>query len=142
MNREGPRSPDSLLAEIQEQLVRYREQRDLKSLRELTVLVTEMGDTVRKLGRAVAVAAGLSPTSARARIRGYFERFPQEVIDGIELAAISGISEYARRIRELREEGFPIRTGPDAVNPDSGSTLRADQYLYLPDDQASSPQRR
>ena len=98
--------------------------------------------TVRQLGQSVGAAAGLSPTSARDRIRGYFSAFPNEIIDGLELAVVSGISEYARRIRELREEGFEIRTGADAGDPKIRNELRPDQYLYVPADQSRGPIRR
>ena len=136
------RSPDALLAQIQDQLKRYEEVRDAGSLRDATVAIVAIEKSVRQLGRSVGVAAGLSSTSARERIKGYLEEFHDQVIDGIELAAVSGIAQYARRIRELREEGFVIRTGPDAVDPKTGTTLRSDQYLYLTTDQNSKPKRK
>lgn len=134
-------SPDLLLANINEQLSKYEEAKDISSLREVTLMIVDIEQTVRQLGRSVGVAAGLSPTSARNRIRGYLEAFPNQVIEGNELAAISGIAQYARRIRELRDEGFVIRTGPDSTNPMTGQKIRPDQYLFIPDEQPA-PQRR
>jgi hypothetical protein len=50
--------------------------------------------------------------SARDRILAYLLRYPHQIIDGDELAVISGISEWARRVRELRVEfGWWIYSG-------------------------------
>lgn len=50
--------------------------------------------------------------SARERILYYLRRYQFKVIAGDELAVVSGISEYARRVRELRVEyGWPIYSG-------------------------------
>jgi 5-methylcytosine-specific restriction endonuclease McrA len=63
-------------------------------------------------------------SAARERILAYLKLFPREVIDGTELAVVSGIQEFARRIRELRVEfGYRISTGL------SRDDLRPDQYV-------------
>jgi hypothetical protein len=50
--------------------------------------------------------------SARDRILAYLLKYPQQIVDGDELAVISGISEWARRVRELRVEfGWWIYSG-------------------------------
>ena len=50
--------------------------------------------------------------SARARILFYLKKYPQILIDGDELLVVSGIREYARRIRELRVQfGWLIVSG-------------------------------
>lgn len=50
--------------------------------------------------------------SAQDRILRYFLTYPNEIIGGAEIAVISGIQEYARRIRELRVElGWKIYSG-------------------------------
>lgn len=46
--------------------------------------------------------------SARARILGYLQARDGEWVAGEELAEVAGISEWARRIRELREDGYAI----------------------------------
>jgi hypothetical protein len=54
-------------------------------------------------------------SSARERILYYLRRYQFKVIAGDELAVVSGISEYARRVRELRVEyGWPIYSGMTA----------------------------
>lgn len=51
-------------------------------------------------------------TSARNRILFYFRSYQGEIINGDELLAIAGISEWARRVRELRvQEGWAITSG-------------------------------
>lgn len=50
--------------------------------------------------------------SAQDRILAYLRKYPGEIVLGDELMVVAGISEYARRIRELRvEHGWPIFTG-------------------------------
>lgn len=63
--------------------------------------------------------------SARAKLRKYFLANVGEVLDSQELKKVSGgISEWARRIRELRnEEGFQILTHNDL------NELKPGQYL-------------
>lgn len=50
--------------------------------------------------------------SARDRILHYFRKYPGVVISGDELLVVSGIQEYARRVRELKVEfGWSIASG-------------------------------
>ena len=50
--------------------------------------------------------------SARDRILAYLFKYPRVVIHGDELLVVAGISEYARRIRELRVQfGWPVLSG-------------------------------
>jgi hypothetical protein len=48
------------------------------------------------------------PGSAKARIRAYLVEHVGETVYGEELAEVSGILAWARRVRELREDGLPI----------------------------------
>jgi hypothetical protein len=51
-------------------------------------------------------------SSARERIIAYFLRYPSTVISGDELMVVSGIAEWARRVRELRVQfGWSIYSG-------------------------------
>ena len=53
-------------------------------------------------------------TSARDKIRSYLEENVGKVVTTSMIREVAGISEYARRIRELRdEEGMRIRTHID-----------------------------
>lgn len=65
---------------------------------------------LRDLGKA------LIPTeygsAARDRILYYFRKYPGTIINGDELLVVSGIQEYARRLRELRVQfGWAIVSG-------------------------------
>ena len=63
---------------------------------------------------------------ARARLREFFIQNLGKVVDTATLGKIAGISEYARRIRELRDiEGFKILSYRDR------SDLKPRQYLLL-----------
>lgn len=63
--------------------------------------------------------------SARDRILIYLKENVGQVVTGKELAEVGGISEFARRIRELRHEhgGWQISTGMNR------SDLRPDEYV-------------
>ncbi len=47
-------------------------------------------------------------SGAKTRIRRYLEERVGQVVYGEEISAVAGISEWARRVRELREEGLAI----------------------------------
>lgn len=69
----------------------------------------------------------MSSKGARARLRAHFLANLGRIMDSDELRAVAGnISEWARRIRELRtEEGYQILTHNDR------SDLKPGQYLLL-----------
>lgn len=64
---------------------------------------------------------------ARAKLRAYFLGNLGRVMDSDELRGVAGgISEWARRIRELRdEEGYPIQTHNDRAD------LKPGQYILM-----------
>lgn len=117
-----------LVKHLAEQLAQYHSDLPELALRERVLRLIDLQNSFRKLGKAVVAEAGFTTGSARDRIRQYLMVHSGEVIDGTELAVIAGISEYARRVRELREEGLGILAGP-AVDPSTGLALRPDQYL-------------
>lgn len=92
------------------------------------------------LGVSVAHLAGITAAGARERIRLYLVRYAGVAIDGEELQVVSGISEFARRVRELRiEQGYQIASGA-SPDPNSGVILSPDQYVLIsaiPDQQAA-----
>lgn len=60
-----------------------------------------------------------------------FIEYPSIVTDGIETAVASGISDHARRIRQLRVEcGYQIASGA-SPDPESGIDLKPDQYMLV-----------
>jgi len=83
--------------------------------------------------------------AARDRILYYFRQYPKVVINGDELLVVSGIQEYARRLRELRvQQGWAIASGvtikemreaeADEV-PDEWKLMSPDDYVLLLDTQ-------
>lgn len=66
-----------------------------------------------------------APRGARAKLRAHFLANIGRVMDGAELRSIAGdISEWARRVRELRtEEGFLILTHNDRADLKPGEYL-------------------
>lgn len=70
-------------------------------------------ETLRELGKSL-VPNGLS-LSARDRLLAYFLAYPRTVLNEKELALVAGISEWARRVRELRVQfGWKLLTGMTA----------------------------
>jgi len=101
--------------------------------------VAGMLAAIRGLGRA---ASGCR--SAKAAILDYLLASVGTPVSGGELEAVSGISEYARRVRELRAEGWPIAGGAAAPSSQDRRAMRrlalgplgSDDYVLL------SPSRR
>ena len=85
---------------------------------------------------------GPDTDSARARILAYMRKYVGVVLSGEELMIVAGISEYARRIRELRVQfGWKILTGITLKNMEPEEIeellksdrpqLKPDQYILL-----------
>ena len=71
-------------------------------------------------------------TGAKAKLRAFFLDHIGQVIDSKMLQQVTGSSEWARRVRELRnEEGYQILTHKDR------SELKPGQYLLLTEDRKS-----
>ena len=83
----------------------------------------------RLLGKSTnPEAARVSP---RERIRLYLIENVGEVIAAAELEVVSGISEYGRRVRELRvQDGYKILTGYSS-DPETGVDLKVREYLLV-----------
>jgi hypothetical protein len=94
-----------------------------------------------------SLGCGLIPAhlaaSARDRIIVYLQKYPMTLIDGDELLIVSGIGEWARRVRELRVQfgwlicsGVTFKEMADA-DPESaaeiGTALGIDPQLIRPD---------
>ena len=126
-------SVESLISDLDRMLSELRVDLTGLTLRQKVLRLVELHYESRCLGVNIVVADGLSPTAAMDRIQGYLQRHVGVVIDGAELDVVSGISEYARRIRQLRvERGFRILTGA-SPDEESGVQLKPDQYLLTSD---------
>lgn len=98
---------------------------------------------LRDLGKALIPAEYAS--AARDRILYYFRKYPLTIIDGDELLVVSGIQEYARRVRELRVQfGWAIASGvtikemredEDEEVPGELKAMRPSDYVLLNEEQ-------
>ncbi|KIQ04467.1 MULTISPECIES: HNH endonuclease [Pseudomonas] len=79
-------------------------------LREKVVALVPAFRTLRDLGCSLVPVE--NSDSARDRIITYLKKYPRTLISGDELMVVSGIGEWARRVRELRVEyGWNVITG-------------------------------
>lgn len=126
-----PRQPGIVLEEIQSDIESFRRKYANLTLRGKIKELTTSYLNFKDLGVSIAMAHYPGIKSGKDRIRNYLIENVGEVIDAVELEIVSGISEYARRVRELRvQEGYPIISG---ASPDSESSisLRPDQYMLV-----------
>jgi hypothetical protein len=94
---------------------------------------------LRDLGKALMPAQYAS--AARDRILYYFRQYPGTIINGDELLVVSGIQEYARRLRELRVQfGWGIVSGVTIQEmrdeeaedvPDEFIAMKPNEYVLL-----------
>jgi len=98
--------------------------------------------SLRDLGKSLI--PGQYKASARDRILHYFLSYPRTVIHGDELLVVSGIQEYARRVRELRVQfGWAIATGVTMKEmreagetdvSDETAAMKPNEYVLLNDE--------
>jgi hypothetical protein len=123
------RTVDILICEVETRLDKYRSSYAGLTWREKVLLLVDLAGGVKKLGvRSNPIAANVG---ARERIRLYLRENAGVVVTAQELEVVSGISEYGRRVRELRvQDGYKILTGC-SNDPEAGVSLRASEYLLL-----------
>jgi hypothetical protein len=137
--------PEELRIELVNLLTNFAEELHRDDLRAKVIALVPAFRKLRDLG------SSLLPTSeagsARDRILAYLLKYPYQIVDGDELAVISGISEWARRVRELRVEfGWWIYSGytfadiaaaaenagdQAEVEGVEGLHIRPDQYILM-----------
>ena len=112
MPRRSKAAPDALtqVGMLKDMLDRFSEKLGQDDLRTQVVALVPAVHALRDLG------SGLIPSemaeSARDRILAYLRKYPMQLVDGDELLVVSGIGEWARRVRELRVQyGWSICTG-------------------------------
>lgn len=138
--------PNALRLRLIELLDNFERHLNESDLRDQVRELVPANHLLRDLG--VSLLPQGDRLSARERILAYLRRFPGQVIDGDELMVVAGISEYARRLRELRvEEGWPILSGITANElraaededgldgEDAMPAMRPDQYMLTEDRQ-------
>lgn len=117
---------------------RFEELLSSDDLRKKVLHLVKLVSKSRELGTTLVEHGNTK--SAKERIIAYLLRYQGEIINGDELLVISGIQEYARRVRELRvESGWPIISGITAIKMLDAeeikdfkrSKLKPDTYILL-----------
>ncbi|MDA3950427.1 MAG: HNH endonuclease signature motif containing protein [Spirochaeta sp.] len=104
---------NEMLIELRKILQEFEKKSISGDLRDRVIALVPGFDAIREIGKSL-VANGLQK-SARDRLLSYFLEYPRTVLSEKELAVVAGISEWARRVRELRVEfGWKIITGMTA----------------------------
>ncbi|WP_337843476.1 HNH endonuclease signature motif containing protein [Rheinheimera sp.] len=134
---------EKLRSEVVHLLTNFQSVLEEGSLRQQVLALIPASEKFRDLGSSLIKDEDAN--SARDRILAYIRRYPQTLIAGTELAIVAGISEYPRRIRELRvEAGWPIISGKSlkSIIADDDqfwdldvSKIKPDTYFLLEDEQ-------
>ena len=97
-------------------------------LRSRVISLVPVWDSLRDMGVSL-IPNGLK-RAARDRLLYYFRKYPRTVISHRELLIVSGISEWARRVRELRKElGWRIVSGKAAKEmQEAGDIVAGDEF--------------
>ncbi len=104
--------PEAIRKELQTLISNFESELKKEELRPKVLYLVQVLGKFRALGISLSASNDESTSSARQRILDYFKKYPLIVINGDELFIISGIQEYARRVRELRVQfGWPIISG-------------------------------
>ena len=99
-----------ILRELRSTLHKFEEIELDDDIRAKVMSLVPAVDALRKLGKNL-IPDGLK-LSARDRLLAYFTMYPLTVLNEKELAVVAGISEWARRVRELRVQfGWKIISG-------------------------------
>lgn len=102
--------PHAQVEKLKSLLDNFVERIDDGDLREQVCSLVPAVHCLRDLGSGLVPADGKE--AARDRILTYLRKYPRTLIDGDELMVVSGIGEWARRVRELRVQfGWTIYTG-------------------------------
>lgn len=102
---------ERLIAEINQELETLQKDYSGLSLRERVLRLTEVLKKDRSLNVKIACESGCNASDARRRLLLYLQSNVGIPVHATELEVVASISEYARRVRELRtEEGYAIAT--------------------------------
>lgn len=110
MKKEKLRDPEKIRQKIEYLIKNFQKELRSGELRVKVLALIPVFHCLRDLGKSLIAEENVS--AARDRILYYFLKYPRIVINGDELLVISGIQEYARRLRELRVQlGWSIVSG-------------------------------
>lgn len=104
---------EKIRTQLQTLIMNFELELKSNNLREKVLALVPCFNNLRELGKSLIPRK--VARSARDRILHYFTKYPQTIISGDELLVVSGIQEYARRIRELKVQfGWSIINGVTA----------------------------
>jgi len=135
--------PEVVRSKVEELIRNFETELRSGQLRPKVLALIPIFHGLRDLGKALIPPECAS--AARDRILYYFRKYPLTVISGDELLVVSGIQEYARRLRELRVQfGWSIASGitikemrenEDEEVLDELKGLRPSEYVLLHEEQ-------
>lgn len=136
-------TPELVRRDLEELIRNFESHLQTGELRSKVLALIPIFHCLRDLGKALIPHALAS--AARDRILYYFRKYAKMVIKGDELLVVSGIQEYARRLRELRvQQGWAIASGVTIKEmceeeagdvPDELKLMKPDEYILLRDTQ-------
>lgn len=111
MRRSRPENePEAIRKSLVDLLTNFAAELKKSDLRAKVIALIPAFHKLRDLGSSLIPKNEAS--SARERVIAYFRRYPRTIINGDELMVVSGIAEWARRVRELRVQfGWAIYSG-------------------------------
>jgi len=114
--------PEQIRTQLIELLVSFKDRLEQGDLRSRVLALIPAVNLLKDLGRSM-IPHNIAK-SARDRILKYLLAYPLTVINGQELEVVGGISEWARRVRELRVQlGWSIISGRTARDMKSEGEL-------------------
>jgi hypothetical protein len=138
-NERKPVDPELVRRSVEELIRNFESDLQTEELRLKVLALVPIFHNLRDLGKALIPSEYAS--AARDRILYYFRKYPGIVIAGDELLVVSGIQEYARRVRELRVQfGWAVASGvtikemredQDAEIPNELKTMKPSDYVLL-----------
>lgn len=134
-----PSDPEAVRQKVARLIANFEAELQSGQLRQKVLALIPIFHGLRDIGKALIPAENAS--AARDRILYYFRQYPGTIINGDELLVVSGIQEYARRLRELRVQfGWAIASGVTIKEmsedeagevPDELKTMRPNEYILL-----------
>jgi hypothetical protein len=136
--------PAALLKRLEKLLANFERELQSDDLRNKVLSLVPANTVLRSLGSSLIDKQYAK--SARDRILYYLRKYPRTVINGNELMVVAGISEWARRVRELRVQfGWSIVSGLTAkemaqeeeisIHGVDLSIMRPTEYILLDEEQ-------
>jgi hypothetical protein len=113
MAREKIMEAEELRQQLQQLISNFEIELQSNCLRSNVLALIPCFHSLRELGKSLI--SSVVARSARDRILYYYLKYPFVIINGDELLVVSGIQEYARRVRELKMQfGWSIVSGVTA----------------------------